>query len=61
MLVQEPHFENHLSTRTVLACISPLGENTVYTLSSSCVSSWDIFAWSHSHVPTHLPIKLNYM
>lgn len=39
----------------VLACASPLGANTLHFVLFS-VSFWDIFAWSHLHVPI-VPIK----
>lgn len=43
---------------TALACVDPLGDTTVYTLSTCFVSFWDIFTWS-LHVPTCFPVKPN--
>lgn len=46
---------------TVLACVGPLGGNTVYTLSVLFyVSFWDTFAWSHLlHARVYFPLKPN--
>ena len=49
----------------VLVCGEALGKNTVYTLSSFFffffVSLWDVFAWSHLHIPIFFLVKLNYI
>lgn len=46
---------------TALACVDPLGDTTVYTLSTCFVSFWDIFTWSCLPVPTCFPVKPNYI
>ena len=48
----------------VLVYGEALGKNTVYTLSSFFfffVSLWDIFAWSHLHIPIYFLVKPSYI
>lgn len=45
----------------MLVCGEAPGKNIVYTLSSFfCVSLWDVFAWSHLHIPIYFLVKPNY-